>query len=155
MILVGLVIIYGMPRLTKVVPAPLVAIVALTAAAVLFDLRPPTVGDMGELPTALLFFGLPSVPFSLATLAIAAPFAITLALIGLLESLLTAQLLDDITDSRSDKDRKSRGQGVANVATGFLGGMAGCAMIGQSMINVKSGVAVASRPSPPASSSSC
>jgi len=92
---------------------------------------------MGDLPSTLPFFGLPSVPFNLATLSIVAPIAMTLALIGLLESLLTAQLLDDLTDSRSDKDRESRGQGVANVATGFLGGMAGCAMIGQSMINVK------------------
>lgn len=94
---------------------------------------------MGELPTALPFFGLPNVPVALETLSIVAPYAITLALIGLLESLLTAQIIDDITDTRSDKDRESRGQGIANVATGFFGGMAGCAMIGQSMINVKSG----------------
>jgi SulP family sulfate permease len=106
---------------------------------VLFDLRLPTVGDMGELPTALPWFGLPDVPFALETLQIIAPVALTLAMIGLLESLLTAQIIDDITDTRSDKDRESRGQGIANVATGFLGGMAGCAMIGQSMINVKSG----------------
>jgi sulfate permease, SulP family len=139
MIAAGLAIIYGMPRLTKAVPAPLVAIVVLTAAAVAFDLRLPDVGDMGELPTALPGFALPAVPFSLETLAIVAPFAVTLALIGLLESLLTAQLLDDITDTRSNKERESRGQGIANIATGFFGGMAGCAMIGQSMINVKSG----------------
>jgi sulfate permease, SulP family len=136
---VGLGIIYGLPKLTRAIPAPLVAIVMLTAAAVLFDLRLPTVGDMGDLPSALPGFGLPGVPFSLETLGIVLPFAIALALIGLLESLLTAQLLDDITDSRSDKDRESRGQGIANIATGFMGGMAGCAMIGQSMINVKSG----------------
>ena len=104
-----------------------------------YDLGLPNVGDMGELPSALPWVALPAVPFRLATLQIVAPFALTLALIGLLESLLTAQLIDDITDTRSDKDRESRGQGIANVATGFLGGMAGCAMIGQSMINVKSG----------------
>jgi SulP family sulfate permease len=135
----GLGIIYGVPKLTKAVPAPLVAIVALTAAAVFLDLRLPTVGDMGELPTTLPILGIPAVPLSLETLVIVAPFALTLALIGLLESLLTAQLLDDITDTRSDKDRESRGQGIANIVTGFFGGMAGCAMIGQSMINVKSG----------------
>jgi SulP family sulfate permease len=139
MVAAGLGIIYGVPKLTKAVPAPLVAIVALTAAAVFLDLRLPTVGDMGELPTALPILGIPAVPLSLETFVIVAPFALTLALIGLLESLLTAQLLDDITDTRSDKDRESRGQGIANIATGFFGGMAGCAMIGQSMINVKSG----------------
>jgi sulfate permease, SulP family len=139
MIAAGLGIIYGVPRITTAVPAPLVAIAALTSAAFVFDLALPTVGDMGELPTALPFFGLPDVPLTFETLSIVAPFAITLALIGLLESLLTAQILDDITDTRSDKDRESRGQGIANVATGFFGGMAGCAMIGQSMINVKSG----------------
>ncbi len=139
MVGVGLGIIYGLPRLTKAIPAPLVAIVVVTTTAIVFDLSLPTVGDMGELPSALPGFGLPGVPFTLETLGIILPFAITLAFIGLLESLLTAQLLDDITDSRSDKDRESRGQGIANVATGFMGGMAGCAMIGQSMINVKSG----------------
>jgi len=136
---VGLGIIYVMPRITKVVPAPLVAILVVAGAAALLGLTVPTVGDMGDLPNALPVLGIPSVPFSLATLGIIAPFAVTLAFVGLLESLLTAQLLDDITDTGSDKDRESRGQGVANIATGFLGGMAGCAMIGQSMINVKSG----------------
>ncbi len=139
MVAAGLGIIYGVPRLTTAVPAPLVAIVVLTGAAVAFDLGLPDVGDMGDLPTALPFFGLPAVPFSLETLSIIAPVAMTLALIGLLESLLTAQIIDDITDTRSDKERESRGQGMANVVTGFFGGMAGCAMIGQSMINVKSG----------------
>ena len=139
MVAAGLAIIYGLPRITTAIPAPLVAIVVLTGAAMAYDLGLPNVGDMGELPSALPWVALPAVPFSLATLQIVAPFALTLALIGLLESLLTAQLIDDITDTRSDKDRESRGQGIANVATGFLGGMAGCAMIGQSMINVKSG----------------
>jgi sulfate permease, SulP family len=139
MVAAGIGIIYALPRVTKAIPAPLVAIVVCTGAALAFDLGLPTVGDMGELPTAFPFFGLPAVPFSLETFAIVAPVALTLAMIGLLESLLTAQILDDITDTRSDKDRESRGQGIANIATGFLGGMAGCAMIGQSMINVKSG----------------
>jgi sulfate permease, SulP family len=135
----GLAIIYLMPRITTAVPAPLVAIVVVAGAAALFGFTVPTVGDMGDLPDALPVLGIPSVPFSLATLAIVAPYAITLALVGLLESLLTAQLLDDITDTNSDKDRESRGQGIANIATGFFGGMAGCAMIGQSMVNVRSG----------------
>jgi sulfate permease, SulP family len=139
LVAVGLLVMYGLPRLTTVVPAPLVAIVALTGAAVYFALDVPTVGDMGELPSALPWVALPALPFTLETLQIIAPYAIALAFIGLLESLLTAQILDDMTDTGSDKDRESRGQGIANVATGFLGGMAGCAMIGQSMINIKSG----------------
>jgi len=135
----GLVIIYGLPRLTKAVPSPLVAIVVLSALAIFGGLDLPTVGDMGELPSALPSFGLPSVPFSLETLGIILPYAITLALVGLLESLLTAQLLDDLTDTDSDKNLESRGQGIANIFTGFIGGMAGCAMIGQSMINHRTG----------------
>ncbi len=138
-IVVGLLIIYGLPRLTRAVPSPLVAIVAITGAAMVWGLDLPTVGDMGDLPDSLPFVALPDLPFDLDTLAIIAPVAFTLAMVGLLESLLTAQLLDDITDTDSDKDVEARGQGVANVATGFLGGMAGCAMIGQSMINVRSG----------------
>jgi len=138
-IVIGLVIIYGLPRLTTVIPSPLVAIVVLAVAATVFDLRLPTVGDMGDLPSSLPIPGLPDVPFSFDTLRIVLPSAITLALVGLLESLLTAQLLDDLTDSDSDKNVESRGQGIANVATGFLGGMAGCAMIGQSMINHRTG----------------
>jgi sulfate permease, SulP family len=135
----GLAIMYSLPRLTKVVPAPLVAIVALTTVAVVFDVRVPNVGGMGELPDTLPVLGIPAVPMTLETLRIVAPYALALAFVGLLESLLTAQLLDDVTDSLSDKARECRGQGIANVATGFLGGMAGCAMIGQSMINVRSG----------------
>jgi sulfate permease, SulP family len=139
LVAVGLLVMYGLPRVTTVVPAPLVAIVALTGATVYFALDVPTVGDMGELPSALPWVALPALPVTLETLQIIAPYAIALAFIGLLESLLTAQILDDMTDTGSDKDRESRGQGIANVATGFLGGMAGCAMIGQSMINIKSG----------------
>ncbi len=139
MVGLGIAIMVGLPRLTTAVPAPLVAIVVLGVGAALVGVTVPTVGDMGDLPDALPWVALPGVPFDLETLRIIAPYAVTLAFVGLLESLLTAQLIDDLTDSRSDKDREARGQGVANVATGFLGGMAGCAMIGQSMINVKNG----------------
>jgi len=135
----GLGIIYGLPRVTKAVPSALVAIVVLAAISMTLDLNLPTVGDMGALPGSLPLPGLPDVPFSLETLRIILPFSITLALVGLLESLLTAQLLDDLTDTSSDKNLESRGQGVANVFTGFFGGMAGCAMIGQSMINYRTG----------------
>ena len=138
-IAVGLAIIYGLPRLTTIVPSPLVAIVLLAVGAIVFDLRLPTVGDMGDLPSSLPLPGLPDVPWNFDMLLVILPYSITLALVGLLESLLTAQLLDDLTDSDSDKNRESRGQGIANVATGFLGGMAGCAMIGQSMINHRTG----------------
>ncbi len=138
-IAIGLAIIYGLPRITKAVPSPLVAIVVLAGVAMRMDLDLPTVGDMGDLPSALPFLRLPDVPFAFETLRIVLPFAITLAFVGLLESLLTAQLLDDLTDTPSNKGVESRGQGVANIATGFLGGMAGCAMIGQSMINYRSG----------------
>jgi sulfate permease, SulP family len=139
MVALGIAIMVGLPRLTTAVPAPLVAIVALGVGGALLGITVPTVGDMGALPDTLPWLALPDVPFGLETLSIIAPYAFTLAFIGLLESLLTAQLIDDLTDTRSDKDRESRGQGVANIATGFLGGMAGCAMIGQSMINVKNG----------------
>ncbi len=135
----GLAIIYGLPRFSTTVPSPLVAIVALSGLAVGFDLNLPTVGDMGELPGSLPVPSLPQVPWNFGTLEIILPVAITLALVGLLESLLTAQLLDDLTDTDSDKNIESTGQGIANVVTGFFGGMAGCAMIGQSMINHRSG----------------
>ncbi|MGI9603172.1 MAG: SulP family inorganic anion transporter [Acidimicrobiales bacterium] len=135
----GLVVIYGLPLISRVVPSPLVAIVVVSAVSIGFGLDVPTVGDMGELPGSLPVPSAPDVPFTLETLWIILPFSITLALVGLLESLLTAQLLDDLTDTNSDKNRESNGQGVANIFTGFLGGMAGCAMIGQSMINHRSG----------------
>ncbi|MFT6764531.1 MAG: SulP family sulfate permease [Candidatus Aldehydirespiratoraceae bacterium] len=141
-VLAGLAIIYGLPRLGAIgraIPSPLVAIAVLATLAITMDWELPTVGDMGELPDTLPFFALPDVPFTFETLRIIFPFALTLTFVGLLESLLTAQLLDDMTDSDSDKNLESRGQGIANVATGFLGGMAGCAMIGQSMINHRSG----------------
>ena len=138
-IAIGLLIIYGLPRLTSIVPSPLVAIVLLAVGAIVFDLQLPTVGDMGDLPGSLPVPSLPDVPWNLDMFLVILPYSITLAFVGLLESLLTAQLLDDLTDSDSDKNRESRGQGIANVATGFLGGMAGCAMIGQSMINHRTG----------------
>ena len=133
----GLAIMYLLPRVTTAVPAPLVAIVLLTVACVAAGIGVPTVGDEGRLPDTLPILGIPSVPFSLETLTIIAPYALTLAAVGLLESLMTAKLVDDITETPSDKDRESRGQGIANVVTGLFGGMAGCAMIGQTMINVR------------------
>ncbi|MBB2924068.1 SulP family inorganic anion transporter [Cellulomonas cellasea] len=133
----GLVVVFGLPRLTTVVPAPLVAILVLTVVTVAAGISVPTVGDEGELPESLPALLLPDVPLTLETLRIIAPYAATMALVGLLESLLTAKLVDDITDTHSDKTREAWGQGVANVVTGFFGGMGGCAVIGQTMMNVK------------------
>lgn len=135
----GLGIIYLFPYVTKAIPSPLVTIVALTAVAIVLELDIRTVGDMGELPDSLPVFLLPDVPLNLETLAIIFPYALTLMVVGLLESLMTATIVDDLTDTPSDKNRECVGQGVANIASGFVGGMAGCAMIGQSVINVKSG----------------
>jgi len=135
----GLVIIYGFPRLTRAVPSPLVTIVMLTGVALALKLDIRTVGDMGQLPDSLPVFLLPDIPLTWQTLQIIFPYALTLAVVGLLESMMTAQIVDELTDSASDKNRECVGQGVANLATGLLGGMAGCAMIGQSVINVKSG----------------
>ena len=134
---VGLLIIFGLPRLTKAVPAPLVAIVVLTLITVFAAIVVPTVGDKGALPESLPSLLLPNVPFNLETLKIIFPFSLAMAFVGLLESLMTAKLVDDITDTRSSKTREAWGQGVANIVTGFFGGMGGCAMIGQTMINVK------------------
>lgn len=139
LVALGLAIIYLLPRLTKVVPAPLVAIIVITAITVGMGVDVPTVGDMGELPDALPVLGIPMVALNLQTLVIIAPFSLTLAVVGLLESLMTAQLIDGLTGTSSRKDTEVRGQGIVNIAAGFLGGMAGCAMIGQSMINIKSG----------------
>lgn len=136
---IGLAIIYILPRFTKAVPSPLAAIVVLTAASIFGKIQVTTVGDMGELPTALPVFLLPKVPLNLETLQIIFPYALTLAIVGLLESLLTASLLDELTDTPSNKNQEAKGQGIANIVTGFLGGMAGCAMIGQSVINIQSG----------------
>lgn len=136
---ITLAIIYIVPRFFKAIPAPLIALVVLTAVAIYtgFDLR--TVGDLGTINQTLPSFLLPDVPFNLETLSIIFPYSLALAIVGLLESLLTANIVDDMTDTTSDKNKEARGQGIANFVTGFFGGMAGCAMIGQSVINVKSG----------------
>ncbi|WP_231263316.1 SulP family inorganic anion transporter [Nocardioides alpinus] len=137
MVAVGIAVIVGLPRISGVVPAPLVAIVALTGFTLLAAITVPTVGDEGELPDSLPTLFFPDVPWTLETLQVIAPYAVAMALVGLLESLLTAKLVDDITDTHSDKTREAWGQGGANIVTGFFGGMGGCAMIGQTMINVK------------------
>jgi len=136
---VTLLIVYILPRFLKSIPAPLIAIVALTTLAIFSDFELRTVGDLGTITQSLPSFFLPNVPFSLETLMIIFPFSLALAIVGLLESLLTATIVDDMTGTDSNKNKESRGQGIANVVTGFFGGMAGCAMIGQSVINVKSG----------------
>ncbi|SES37345.1 sulfate permease, SulP family [Lentzea xinjiangensis] len=133
----GLLIMVLFPRLTRVVPAPLVSIIALTALTIGAGIAVPTVGDEGKLPSSLPVPGVPDVPFTWTTLTLILPYAIAFALVGLMESLMTAKLVDDITDTHSNKTRESIGQGIANVVTGFFGGMGGCAMIGQTMINVK------------------
>ncbi|MEU4681673.1 SulP family inorganic anion transporter [Streptomyces xinghaiensis] len=133
----GLALMVLFPRLTKAVPAPLVSIVILTLITIGAGLAVPTVGDKGELPSSLPVPGLPEVPLTLETLTVIAPYSLAFALVGLMESLMTAKLVDDITDTHSNKTRESIGQGIANVVTGFFGGMGGCAMIGQTMINVK------------------
>ncbi|MBJ7330967.1 MAG: SulP family inorganic anion transporter [Solirubrobacteraceae bacterium] len=133
----GLLILYLFPRLTTAVPAPLVAIAALTVFTVVVGVDVPTIGDEGELPDTLPVLGIPDVPLTLDTLLIILPYAFTLAAVGLLESLLTAQIVDEVTETPSDKARESRGQGWSNIVTGFFGGMPGCAMIGQTVINVK------------------
>jgi SulP family sulfate permease len=135
----GLAIIYILPRLTKAVPSPLVAIVVLTALSIALGLDVRTVGDMGQLPATLPMFLIPDIPLNFETLAIIFPYSVTLMLVGLLESLMTATIVDELTDTPSDKNRECKGQGIANITAGFFGGMAGCAMIGQSVINVKSG----------------
>ncbi|WP_116244723.1 SulP family inorganic anion transporter [Nocardiopsis sp. FIRDI 009] len=139
MVAVGLAIIFGLPYLTKAVPAPLVAIVVLTVASLALGINARTVGDMGELPDSVPVPFLPDVPFTLDTLTLIAPYALTLALVGLMESLMTAKVVDEQTETSSNHAREARGQGIANVIVGFFGGMAGCAMIGQTMINVSSG----------------
>ena len=133
----GIIIMVVMPRFTKVVPAPLVAIILITVATVTLSIAVPTVGDQGALPQSLPQLFIPSIPLTWQTFTIIAPYALAMALVGLLESLMTAKLVDDITDTRSQKTREAWGQGVANMLSGFFGGMGGCAMIGQTMINVK------------------
>ncbi|MEU6632389.1 SulP family inorganic anion transporter [Streptomyces parvus] len=137
LIAAGLALMVFFPKVTTVIPAPLVSIVILTVITVGAAIAVPTVGDKGELPSSLPVPGLPDVPFTLDTLTTIAPYAFAMALVGLMESLMTAKLVDDITDTHSNKTRESIGQGIANIVTGFFGGMGGCAMIGQTMINVK------------------
>jgi len=135
----GLAIIYLLPLLTKAIPSPLICIVGLTVVAQVFGLNLPTIADKGELPSTLPVFFLPDIPLNWETLRIILPYVIPLTIVGLLESLMTAQIVDDFTDTDSDKNRECVGQGMANITAGFFGGMAGCAMIGQTVINVKSG----------------
>jgi len=135
----GLAIIYLFPRLTKTVPSPLVCIIVLTIISVVAGMELHTVGDMGQLPASLPVFLLPQIPLNLETLQIILPYALPLTVVGLLESLMTASIVDELTDTDSNKNQECLGQGAANVITGFFGGMAGCAMIGQTVINVKSG----------------
>ncbi len=137
LVALALALIVLLPRLTKAVPAPLIAIAVLTVLTTAASISVPTVGDQGKLPDSLPTLALPHIPYTFATLKVIAPYALALALVGLMESLMTARLVDDITDTHSNKTRESWGQGVANVVTGFFGGMGGCAMIGQTMINVK------------------
>jgi SulP family sulfate permease len=141
MVAAGLAIIYGLPLLTTAVPSPLVCIIVLTGVSMSMGLNDTlnTVGDMGDLPSTLPIFLLPDVPLTFATLQIIFPYAISLAIVGLLESLMTSTIVDDFTDTSSNKNVECTGQGIANIVSGFFGGMAGCAMIGQSVINVQSG----------------
>ncbi|HZF87789.1 SulP family inorganic anion transporter [Streptomyces sp.] len=137
LIVAGLALMVFFPKITTVIPAPLASIVILTVITVAAGIAVPTVGDKGDLPSSLPVPGLPDVPLTLDTLTTIAPYAFAMALVGLMESLMTAKLVDDITDTHSSKTRESIGQGIANIVTGFFGGMGGCAMIGQTMINVK------------------
>lgn len=139
LVALGLAIIYLFPMITRAIPSPLICILALSAIAIGFGLDIRTVGDMGELPSTLPMFLIPDIPLTLETLQIIFPYALAVAVVGLLESLMTATIVDELTDTPSDRNRECVGQGVANSVTGFFGGMAGCAMIGQSIINVKSG----------------
>ena len=139
MVLVGLGIIYGFPRITKTIPSPLVAIVLLTAATIYWGLPVNNVAGEGELPSGLPSFAIPNVPLTWETLVIIAPYSLTMAAVGLLESFLTAQIVDDMTHTDSNKQREGAGQGIANIVAALFGGMGGCAMIGQSVINVASG----------------
>ncbi|NDI36436.1 SulP family inorganic anion transporter [Chengkuizengella sediminis] len=134
-----LAIIYILPRFTKAIPSALVAIIVMSIVVIFSGLQMRSVGDMGKITSELPFFLVPTIPFNIETLMIILPYSFTLALVGILESLLTATIVDEMTETKSDKNKEIRGQGIANFITGFFGGMAGCAMIGQSVINVKSG----------------
>ena len=135
--ILGLLVLIFLPMVTTAVPAPLISIVIVTAIAAVFAISVPTVGDKGELPDSLPELFIPNIPWTLDTFSIIAPYALAMALVGLMESLMTAKLVDEVTDTHSNKTRESWGQGVANIVSGLFGGMGGCAMIGQTMINVK------------------
>lgn len=137
LVALGIVIVLLFPKITTVVPAPLVAIIVVSAVTVFFHLQVPTVGDQGELPQSLPVFHLPHLPLAWSTLQTIAPYSLAMAVVGLMESLMTAKLVDDLTDTHSDKTREGMGQGIANIISGLFGGMGGCAVIGQTMMNVK------------------
>ncbi len=137
--IVTLILVYAIPRFFTAIPAPLIAIVVMTSIALISGVKLQTVGDLGTLPNSLPIFFLPDIPLNFETLKIILPYSLALSIVGLLESLLTSQVLDDMTDTTSNKNKEARGQGIANLITGFFGGMAGCALIGQSIINIKSG----------------
>ena len=137
--IVTLILVYAIPRFFTAIPAPLVAIVVMTCIALISGVKLQTIGDLGTMPNSLPVFFLPDIPLNFETLKIIFPYALALSIVGLLESLLTSQVLDDMTDTSSNKNKEARGQGIANFITGFFGGMAGCALIGQSIINIKSG----------------
>lgn len=137
--IITLVLVYIIPRFIKVIPAPLIAIITMTTIAFVSGVKLQTIGDLGTMPNTLPTFFIPNIPFTFETLKIIFPYALALSIVGLLESLLTSQVLDDMTDTDSNKNQEARGQGIANFINGFFGGMAGCALIGQSIINVKSG----------------
>jgi SulP family sulfate permease len=137
--IVTLILVYAIPRFFTAIPAPLIAIVVMTCIALISGVKLQTIGDLGTMPNSLPVFFLPDIPLNFETLKIILPYSLALSIVGLLESLLTSQVLDDMTDTSSNKNKEARGQGIANFITGFFGGMAGCALIGQSIINIKSG----------------
>lgn len=137
--IITLALVYIIPKFIKVIPAPLIAIIVMTVVAIFGGFKLQTLGDLGTMPSTLPAFFLPDIPVNLETLKIILPYSLALAVVGLLESLLTAQVLDDFTETKSNKNTEARGQGIANIVNGFFGGMAGCALIGQSIINTKSG----------------
>lgn len=132
---IGIAIIYLLPKLTKAVPSPIISIIVVTLIVVVFNIDATTLGDMGRITDDLPKFLIPDIPLNIETLKIILPYAASLSIVGLVESLLTAQLVDDLTDTTSDKNKECVGQGLANIVTGFFGGIAGCGMIGQTIIN--------------------
>ncbi|MGM7667728.1 SulP family inorganic anion transporter [Microbacterium sp. A93] len=137
LVALGIVVMIFMPKITKIIPAPLISVIIVTAVVMVFAIRVPTVGDQGELPQSLPELFIPNVPLTWETFTIIAPFALAVAVVGLMETLMTAKLVDEITDTHSRKTREAWAQGVSNMLSGFFGGMGGCAVIGQTMINVK------------------